>query len=199
MTNKKVFGFGLMDYVLIVPNAIGVFLGAAQMLLRMIMPSKTSAQDSASEVEKGAELSINREDWENELSFVIMIYRSSLSGHICMCFWEQFEGTSIYLRNIVSSIVTTMFSIILKIYRSRQLTLSHKCTKLSPCYRWRAGKMKWMKKSTVNCIHWVLPTTPAYEATRSMRQYLLRELERTEHFRSEHYMILKKAIYYDAA
>ena len=65
MENKKAFGFGVMDYVLIVPNAIGVVLGVLQMLLRMVVPSNSSSQvqDRTSEVEKvNNELSLNNED-----------------------------------------------------------------------------------------------------------------------------------------
>ena len=34
------FGFGIMDYLIIVPNGIGVALGAVQLLLRTIIPNK---------------------------------------------------------------------------------------------------------------------------------------------------------------
>lgn len=36
------FGFGIMDYLIIVPNGIGVALGAVQLLLRTIIPNKSN-------------------------------------------------------------------------------------------------------------------------------------------------------------
>ncbi|KAL7548965.1 hypothetical protein ACHAWF_012236 [Thalassiosira exigua] len=40
------FGFGLWDYVLIVPNAIGVFLGAVQLLLCVFFPRSSSSAET---------------------------------------------------------------------------------------------------------------------------------------------------------
>lgn len=39
------FGFGIMDYLIIVPNGIGVFLGAVQLLLRTIIPNKSNTDE----------------------------------------------------------------------------------------------------------------------------------------------------------
>ena len=40
------FGFGIMDYLIIVPNGIGVALGAVQLLLRTIIPNKSKTDES---------------------------------------------------------------------------------------------------------------------------------------------------------
>jgi len=40
------FGFGIMDYLIIVPNGIGVALGAVQLLLRTIIPNKSNTDES---------------------------------------------------------------------------------------------------------------------------------------------------------
>jgi len=39
------FGFGIWDYILIIPNAIGVVLGIVQMILRWIIPSKSITEE----------------------------------------------------------------------------------------------------------------------------------------------------------
>ena len=39
------FGFGIMDYLIIVPNGIGVALGAVQLLLRTIIPNKSNTDE----------------------------------------------------------------------------------------------------------------------------------------------------------
>ena len=39
------FGFGIMDYLIIVPNGIGVALGAVQLLLRTIVPNKSNTDE----------------------------------------------------------------------------------------------------------------------------------------------------------
>ena len=39
------FGFGIWDYILIIPNAIGVVLGIVQMILRWIIPSKSRTEE----------------------------------------------------------------------------------------------------------------------------------------------------------
>jgi len=40
------FGFGIMDYLIIVPNGIGVALGAVQVLLRTIISNKSNTDES---------------------------------------------------------------------------------------------------------------------------------------------------------
>ena len=57
------FGFGVWDYVLIVPNAVGVALGAGQFCLRAIVPVKEDADgacDAGSEVVEAAEATASR-------------------------------------------------------------------------------------------------------------------------------------------
>ena len=39
------FGFGIWDYILIIPNAIGVVLGIVQMTLRWIIPSESGTEE----------------------------------------------------------------------------------------------------------------------------------------------------------
>ena len=41
------FGFGVMDWFIIVPNGLGAILGVVQMVLRMIVPSRGSNSDDA--------------------------------------------------------------------------------------------------------------------------------------------------------
>lgn len=39
------FGFGVMDWFIIVPNGLGAVLGGVQMVLRVIVPSRSGVED----------------------------------------------------------------------------------------------------------------------------------------------------------
>ncbi len=50
------FGFGVMDWWIIVPNGLGVILGGVQMVLRLIIPSRSGEEEHAAggdEVKEG--------------------------------------------------------------------------------------------------------------------------------------------------
>lgn len=49
------FGFGIWDYILIIPNAIGVVLGIVQVILRWIIPSKSGTEEEEDDDKLGNE------------------------------------------------------------------------------------------------------------------------------------------------
>lgn len=61
------FGFGTMDYFILVPNGIGVLLGAIQMILCLVVPSRTnnetlSIESGSGEIE--SQIEVTRSDEE---------------------------------------------------------------------------------------------------------------------------------------
>lgn len=56
------FGFGRMDYFLIVPNGIGVVLGGVQLFLRMVVPNSDKAVESQTRTKQDNNCDVNKEE-----------------------------------------------------------------------------------------------------------------------------------------
>eukprot|EP00579_Thalassiosira_antarctica_P032040 CAMPEP_0201992858 /NCGR_PEP_ID=MMETSP0905-20130828/1274_1 /ASSEMBLY_ACC=CAM_ASM_000554 /TAXON_ID=420261 /ORGANISM="Thalassiosira antarctica, Strain CCMP982" /LENGTH=269 /DNA_ID=CAMNT_0048547595 /DNA_START=329 /DNA_END=1138 /DNA_ORIENTATION=- len=59
------FGFGIMDWIIIVPNGLGAILGFIQMFLRLVVPSRETFPSSG-EIERQDELSVGGTDVDIE-------------------------------------------------------------------------------------------------------------------------------------